>query len=130
MEGKLQLLEKLIEKHKNKVDVLKESKIHPRSRFYDITNNIIAVMQAYVHAAINSECTLISYKKTRDVYLEYSNLLRNYLRIIESNPEIKELEIKTEKGYLKNQIGKNGYPPKDYVIKLQEFLKLKKNEYE
>ena len=61
-------------------------------------------------------------EQLKRIYFEHVNLLKDYLGIVASNPEISDAEMHTQQGYLKQQVGRNGYPPTKYVFKLKEFF--------
>lgn len=120
--SKVQRLEKLIAKHKHEVKRISDTDRHMLSHFHDVTHNILALMQFPVQSLKRGKNKDMTWEKARDAYLENSDLLRNYLRMVESEPAIKEAEMETKIGYLQQQHVPNGYPATTYVVKLREYL--------
>lgn len=118
-------LEKIVEKYKKRLDSIQSSlESVEKSHFAHISRNLLGVMSLYADVIIKNyeKGDFQKLSERKGLFLQYSDSLRSYLNMIESNESFKTAEMKTSEGYL----GETSYgSPNLYVNKLKERDELK-----
>lgn len=117
-------IEKLVEKYELEVKGIRSSyEEMVNSHFNHIVANSLGQMKnaTWLMKKNYAQGNLNDFLENENIFLRFSNPLRYYLKLVKSNEEVRDLEMKTRNGYF----GEFGYHPTSHIEKLKAREELK-----